>query len=733
MNTVDIPLPTIAAIVRQRMGLVLGSAVVLAVLAFAAASLLPGRYTAEAEILIEAGSGQPIPGRIESTLPPVDETAVLTEVTALGAHELLATARGQLTHNPVFNTPAPTADRPDVGASALAKRLRDWQHRARAAFNGALESLGLRHAPVSTIPAVPGMLELHNQLKVFQEAGSRVIAVNYTAVDPRVAAAVANTVANVYVQGRAERSRNDLDRALATVNAELPRLAASLEQQEAAAVAYQTTHGYLGEARAGVIEQKLTDLARQNVEAQSNLAASTARLANLRALMHGYRDWDAFLATQSAAQLIDLHHQLQGLLQSLSGQAVAITGQVDLAPTQTFGASPLRAKLRDEITLAMTGLSNDVAVAKSRAAAIAHQLASAQAASSDVRLQTMMDDIAATRHRLQQMRERRIALLDERDSLVPAARILSTAAIPDRPSSPSAFLFVPPAAILGALIGMFVAIMRTQSDRSIRTEHQIMSLLGLRCAGIVPEVAHGRRLRLHELMLDQPLGVYAEAIRTVLVAVEPGPRAKKMGRAIMVTSSLPEEGKTTLAVSLATCAAALGRRVLLLDLDFRHQAVAREIGHDKGDKAVTVLTREGAQVLTVESRGKPRFDYLSIGNMTEEPLQWLEPHRFGPFIQKLRAEYDQIVIDTAPLLAIADTSLVIPFVDRILFAIRWGSTNRDLVTSGAGLLHRGTKYSERSGVDMAAVLTRVNLRKHRRAGFGDRGDVLAAYARGGAD
>ncbi len=727
MNSQEIPLFGVTTILRQRMGLVLGFAAGGALLAFVAASVLPGRYTAKAMVLIEAGSAQPIPGRIESQQPAVDETAILTEVTALGAHDLLAAARARLAHDPVFTTIPSAADRPDVGASAIGKWIADWQHRAHQAVLGELASLGLARTDASPIPPVPDMRTMERQLKVFQEIGSRVIAVTYTAPDPHVAAAVANTVANLYVEGRLKRARGEVDSALASVEAAIPRLAASLQEKEAAAVAYQVAHGYLGEARAGVIEQKLADLARQNAEAQASLAATRARLGNLLALSHGYRDWEAFLRTQDSAQLIELHHQLQALMQSRSGQAVVADRPVDLAPGQTIGTAPLIARLRDEITLAVAGLRNDVTVAQSRAQAISQQLASVQSASGDVTLQTLSDDASATRLRLQQMRQRRIALLDERDSLVPAARILSAAPVPERPSSPSAFLFIPPAGILAGIIGMFAAIARSRSDRSIRTEQEVMSLLAMRCAGVIPQMARSKKKRLHEVVMDQPLSPYSESIRTILASIEPGPRAKKMGRAIMVTSSLPGEGKTTLAVSLATYAASLGRRVLLLDLDFRNSAVAREVGVLEGADVAEVIAASDTRVLAVQSHDKLGFDYLPVRGNAIETLKLLEPKRLGAFIQKLRQEYDQIVIDTAPVLAVADTSLVVPYVDRVLFAVRWGSTSRDLVHSAMEIVRRGLRQSERARIDVAAVLTRVDLRRHARGAYGDRGEVLAAY------
>lgn len=728
----DIQLHSFTAILRRHARLVLGFAVGGALLAFVAALLLPKSYTARALVLIEAGSGQPIPGRVASQPPPVDETAILTEVTALRAHELLAAARQLLLRNPLFRVDQAVPGQTAVPGAAVAKRPPAWQEIWRGSVDRVMASLGLQRRAAPAVPRVPDIRQLERHLKAFQDIGSRVIAVTYSATNPLLAATVANTVADLYVRNRFQLARNDVEHALATVDAGLPKLVRRLQEKEAAAVAYQVAHGYLGEARAGVIEQKLADLTRQNIGAQANLAASRARLSDLLALAHGYRNWDAFLKSQNAAQLIELHHQLQALLDSRGAQAVAIGGRVGLATTQTFGADPLRLKLRNEIALAVAGLRNDVSVAKSRADTIGHLLASAQAASSDVRLQTLIDDARAARQRLQQMRQRRIALIDERDSLVPAARVLSVAAVPDRPSSPSAFLFIPPAAVVAGMIGVAVAILRSQSDRSIRTERQLASLLELRSAGIVPQLARARKGRLHELMLERPMSAYAEAIRVIMASIEPGPRAKKMARAIMVTSSLPEEGKTTLAVSIATYAASLGRRVLLLDLDVRHPAVGREVGSDQSANAVATRDMPGVQVLTVQCGEKWSFDCIMLGNTAMDPFKLLETESFGPFMQRLRAEYDQIVIDTAPLLAVADTSLIVPFVDRILFAVRWGSTSSDLAMSGVDLLRRAMGRSERRGTDVAAVLTRVDLRQHARGRYGDRGDVLAAYARGGA-
>ena len=320
---------------------------------------------------------------------------------------------------------------------------------------------------------------------------------------------------------------------------------------------------------------------------------------------------------------------------------------------------------------------------------------------------------------------RQEAMLEQRQTASSGFEVVSQAVPPEGPSSPNPLLFGPPALVFLLACGSLAAVGMDRLDTTLRSEAQVSEALGIPCIGFVPRLRKSKRERPHQSLLRDSLGPYVEAIRSIvatsLLATENRPQL------VLVTSSVPGEGKTTLAVSFATYAARLGRRTILLDLDFRHPATAREFGRMPNDRTLERLLQDRPVGETVQHISKLHLDYVPMWKTTGDPLRLFAGNQIEKLLARLRSQYDCIVIDTAPLLAITETRVLASMADQILFAVKWNSTDRRVARNALDLLRRAGVRTDPTYCAVAAVMTQMDLRKHARSRDGSEAEALTRY------
>jgi uncharacterized protein involved in exopolysaccharide biosynthesis len=284
----------------------------------------------------------------------------------------------------------------------------------------------------------------------------------------------------------------------------------------------------------------------------------------------------------------------------------------------------------------------------------------------------------------------------------PDISISSVAKAPERPSSSNPLLFILPAALICAIGACAFAVIRSRLDHALRSERKVSDALGLPCIGLVPKTARmAAERRIHGL-LEEPFSPYAEAIRAIaatLRVVAGAPRAD----VVLITSSVPQEGRSTLALSLATFLSNLGRRVLLVDLD----------------------ARPGTYLAALPSSA---FDYRPVQRNRIDPVLFAGDH-LPRLIRQWRDEYDCVVIDGPPLLGAAEARLLPALADKVLFAVKWGDTRREVAQSGIRLLQAAGGPSQEWAETTTAVLTQVDARRHAQYRFGDAGELTLRFRR----
>lgn len=294
------------------------------------------------------------------------------------------------------------------------------------------------------------------------------------------------------------------------------------------------------------------------------------------------------------------------------------------------------------------------------------------------------------------------------------ARVISSATVPGAPSFPRPRLMIAVGFTGSLMLGMLLAIAAEGMDSSLRSGRQVEQALGVPHLGLIPQLAKLNGDKPHAYLLRMPRSAYAEAVRAVQVGLQFSD-PDRPPQVILVTSSLPGEGKTTLTLSLAASIARSGRKTIVVDLDMRHPSIRRELGQAiSGPGLVEAVSGESALDDVIWRDGAlPNLHAIPVGSATSNPTDLLASPRLSALLTELRSRYEVVILDAPPLLGLVDTRVAAGLADAVLLAVRWGETSAEAAVNGMDSLR------ESRPLVAGAVLTQVDVRSHTRRAYGD--------------
>jgi capsular exopolysaccharide synthesis family protein len=297
------------------------------------------------------------------------------------------------------------------------------------------------------------------------------------------------------------------------------------------------------------------------------------------------------------------------------------------------------------------------------------------------------------------------------------ARVLDSALPPGMPSKPNKKLFIAIAFVFSVAFGVFLAILLEALNSGIRSVEDVERKLGQRMLGLIPWLHHKKKTDLPiRSFFDGKKHQFSESVRTLRTSLSLLNLDKEQ-QVIMLTSSVPKEGKTTVSINLAF---ALGQldKTILIDADLRRPSVGRQFNipsYQPGVANLILKSHTFDECLVQDEESK--IDILTAGTIPSNPQELLSDKGFDLLIQDLKTKYKYVVIDTAPTQAVSDSMVIANSCDSVIYVVRADSTSDKVINSG---ISRFLQVGHRlDGV----VLNQVNLKKsdvaQRYAGFYD--------------
>lgn len=717
----------IADVLRRNLYLVLGTVLSVDLAVAAWLAVRPQVWTASTELLIEAddrGYGN-LRDEIDLRVDRLQPADIESEVKVLGSRRLAMRVIEQERLAEVVE-PEPVQQRLRGLLAGAGEWLLDWVAGVRSSFAGYPTDLAARLPDEREVaaPAPEAVLDrFERSLAIRRDPLARVVTVSYTATDPVRAARVADAVARLYLDERVATQREALQRTARYLEERLAVVARELEEAERRVKSYQSDTGLYAVEGASALERRYAELGRELTQATVQLADAKARLAQLQAARSG-RGLAGLREVAGSPVVADLRRQEAELARRIADLGTQYGPRHPLMQNARAELDDIRRSIAAEIDRIASSLASEVSVAEGRVARLQAEVGEAEqrlatVGSSQVALEELTRRADAARKLYETMLDRYRRASEQQNLLDPAARIISPATPPSRPSNSPKALVLAFTTLAGAGLGCGFAFLRELRRRSFLTSSELQRELGLPVLAALPALEAeqvGRASQAHASL--PPLAIaYREAVQRVasrLFADSPD-RGGRRGRVVGITSAFPADGKTTLALALARQCARSGRRTLLIDADLRRRSLDALLDVPPDQPGfVQVLTgqcRAIDRALSSETASGLRI--LPAGGSPESPQDLLGSPQARILLGALRELCDVVVVDLPPVLAVSDAMAMARALDEALLVVRWDRTPRDAVRAA---LH------ELRAIELpvaGVVLNAVDLRAYTRYGSAD--------------
>lgn len=701
---VDLDLSALVGTIWRRKFVIAGVALLFGLLAVVAVYALTPRYQATSVVMLDRSQDQIIDLQSVSSGLSADYFGIMAEPEVLRSRILAGRVVDamNLTEHPDFNPLLRGDAAPGFPLSLVAAAVDLLKSTVRGAVTD-------REVPGASLLdeafwARQRAVDLYLQsLTVTQVENTYVYRITVTATDPILAAHLADKHAELYILDQLESKFEATEAANAWLANRVADLQVDLEEAEAAVEAHISATSLISEEALSQVNRQLRDLRERRNDLTSAVQSAEASGLALRAAMEA---GDVVAVAREAGQprLAALAREIAALDGVAGAEAAreALTAQF----AEAFEAVMARRELELERTgRQVEGLSASILSLEASLGTQTENL---------VQLRQLQRE-AEARGRIYEQFLRRLNETSVQVGVQQAdARLLSPAVISFVPTFPRKTVTVLAALLMGGLIGTALVILLEQLNRSFRTAEDLEQTFGIGVLGQIPAAPVRARRSLLTYAVSRASSSLVEAIRNMRTGILLA-NMDRPPKAIMLTSSLPKEGKTTCSLLLAQNAAALGKKVLLVECDLRRRTFRSYFDIQGEHGLMSILTGEQPFEAVVHRDEASGIDVIPGQETKANAADVFSSRRFEEFVEMARARYDFVVVDTPPVLAVPDARVIAPLMDAVIYCVRWNSTHRELVRAGL------QAFSQIKVRVTGLALTQINTRKMASYGYGGYG------------
>jgi succinoglycan biosynthesis transport protein ExoP len=584
------------------------------------------------------------------------------------------------------------------------------------------------------------------QLDVKRDPLSYIIEVSFKSYDAEKAARVANAIVDAYIEDQLDAKYQSTLRASNWLQDRIRDLREQASAGEQAVVDYRREHNILileaaiggsptGKSTSG---QRVSELNSQLIIARTQTAEARARLDRIQAVLSsdssGAVDSTVTdtlkndVVTKLRSQYLDLQRRAMEWSARYGSSHLAVVNLRDQMRVT-------RAAILDELRRVAETYKSDFEIAKQRNDAMQKEYDQAVAqAERNNQAQVVLSDLESKsktyRALYENFLQRYMDSVQQQSFPITEARMISPAARPSRKSAPQTFLTLAIAACAGMLFGFAIGVLRDMWDKVFRTAEQVQRTLHTTCLALVPNAkaarapwlplmpsplvgykgkgdpatlpaaallsANGKesdpRIFKHDnnvfwRSVDSPFSRFAETIRGIKLAVDLN-KGDRPSEIVGFTSSLPNEGKSTLAASMALLIAQAGARVILIDCDLRNPSLTRTLTPSAKVGLIEAISDEQTKLEDVLWWSDPKVNLAFLPAVMKSRLahtnEILASAAIKKFFDDLRQRYEYIIVDFSPIAPVVDVRTTAHLVNSYVYVIQWGSTKIDVVKKALG-------------------------------------------------
>lgn len=530
---------------------------------------------------------------------------------------------------------------------------------------------------------------------------SNLVEVGFYSEDPKLAARVANQLASDYIDQNLQVKWDETVKASEWLSGRLVDLKAKLEKAEDALQAYAKANAILFIAdKQNLTNARLQQLQEEYTKAQADRFQKESYYSLIQA--GKVQDLPGVLSNRLvqdlALRLAELgreYSQVTAFVKPDYPKAVQIKKQMDA----------LQAEIEKQKAALVQNIVDEYRSAVAREKYLADAVENQKQDVNDIAEKSIHYNILKREVEtsqqlyeglLQRLKEAQVSAGLKASNI----RIVDPAEVPKRPTKPRVLFNLSLGVILGLGLGIGLAFFQEYLDNTLKTSDEVETLLRLPSLGIVPrfqlngagKAADGKLLPaastnqepIAPAIQTNPEAVEAfRSLRTsILLSASPVPRI------LLITSALPSEGKTTTTVNLGVTLASLGSKVVIVDCDMRRPACHRSTGVENNPGFVQCLTGHAdlSQAI-LEVPGVANLSVIPCGPIPPNPAEVLSSPLTGVLLRKLRSQFEYVLLDSPPLLSVADSRILSILTDAVILVARAYSTPYDVVRRARALLY----------------------------------------------
>ena len=567
------------------------------------------------------------------------------------------------------------------------------------------------------------------KITVSQVKRSQVINIAVEANDPKLAAKIANEVADQYIVGQLQAKFDATKKATDWLNDQLGDLKQKLENSERAVENYRKSHNLVEISKGtGVTQQQLSEINSQLITARAQRAEAEAKYQQVEAISRSGQDIDSVAEVLNSGLISSLRSQEAEVQRRYSEMLVEYGARHPKMIQMQAELTDIKDKIGTEVKKIAAGLRHSLDVARAREGSLAsslNQMESKTAGNSqaEVDLRALEREATANKVLFETFLGRFKETASTQGIEQADARVISFAEVPLDASFPKKNLMITVSVIGALFFALFLAFIIEMLNPGVRSPEQVSQLFNLTTLGIIPK-ATNIKIPVLQYLLEKPQSSLVEALNTLRISLSllnPDSDVK----CVLISSAVPGEGKSTLASLLARHSAAAGKKVVLVDADLRRPTIGRMFDVDKKALGLTdllmnhsqsvedVLVNDTATGLKLLTRGHAAFI---------NPSDLFASQRMKALIEQLKEQFDLVIIDSAPIMAVPDSRILAGLADKTLFVVNWDATPKKVVASAIHILNKDS-HNNVAGI----VLQKVNLEQYGRYGYGESGYYYSYY------